>query len=61
MLPPSYNLVYKPNEYHSYLRIINQSEIGVMWPLTERYRKRGPHIVLINPPWIRVNCNISLI
>ena len=28
-----------------YLRIINHSEIGVINAPTERYRKRGPHIV----------------
>ena len=29
--PSSYKWVYKPHEYYSYVRIINHSEIGVMF------------------------------
>ena len=34
VVAPSYNLVYKPHEYCSYLRIINHSDIGLMWAPT---------------------------
>ena len=39
-------LVYKPQEYYSYLRNINHSCWSYVQQLS--YRKRGPHIVEID-------------
>ena len=38
--------------YYFTMGVYIHSEIGVMWPPTERYRKRGPHFV--DAPWISV-------